>query len=61
MTAAFCAKCGFLACVCQILLDHEPVCKYLIAACCPVGIACDHGRDVCPQCDPCTCQETKPA
>jgi hypothetical protein len=22
---------------------------------CAVGIPCTHGYDVCPQCDPCTC------
>lgn len=27
---------------------------------CPVGIECDHGYDVCPVCDPCTCSSVLP-
>ncbi len=26
---------------------------------CPVGIACEHGWDFCPKCDPCTCAELR--
>ena len=47
--------CGHIACVCNILKRHRPQCKFLKAACCPVGIECEHGRDVCPLCDPCEC------
>ncbi len=34
---------------------HAPDCPFYRAANCPVGIECDHGYDVCPICDPCTC------
>jgi hypothetical protein len=26
---------------------------------CPVGIECQHGYDVCPTCDPCTCEKVR--
>ena len=35
---------------------HESNCKFRIAETCAVGIECDHGYDVCPICDPCTCR-----
>jgi len=50
-----CNVCGFLACVCDIIANHEEGCKYRVSATCAVGIECEHGRDVCPKCDPCTC------
>lgn len=50
-----CDTCGHLACVCQIKEKHDEACPFLRAATCSVGIECEHGRDVCPQCDPCTC------
>lgn len=52
-----CKGCGYFACVCKIRAEHSRTCRYLIAALCPVGIACDHGFDVCPICDPCTCKK----
>lgn len=56
-----CEKCGHLACVCRVQRDHVPDCKYRLAVCCAVGIECEHGYDVCPTCDPCTCKtKTKP-
>ncbi len=50
-----CSKCGHIACVCQIRRDHVESCRFRISATCAVGIECEHGRDVCPTCDPCTC------
>ncbi len=32
-------------------------CKRATSLRCPVGIACPHGFDVCPQCDACNCAE----
>lgn len=34
---------------------HEPNCPALKARLCAVGIECEHGWDVCPICDRCTC------
>lgn len=34
---------------------HGNTCKLARALACPVGIECEHGWDVCPFCDPCTC------
>lgn len=50
-----CKTCGHIACVCRINGAHEDGCKFRRAAACAVGIECEHGRDVCPICDPCTC------
>ncbi len=48
-------KCGHIACVCNIEQNHAVECKFRIAATGSVAIECDHGYDVCPICDPCTC------
>jgi hypothetical protein len=37
---------------------HRPGCRWLRARLCAVGIECEHGFDVCPQCDPCDCGES---
>jgi hypothetical protein len=50
-----CTKCGFIVCVCEVKADHATDCRYRRAVECPVGIECEHGRDVCPDCDPCNC------
>lgn len=50
-----CETCGHFACVCATKRRHAEDCKFRRAAAGPVGIECDHGRDVCPECDPCTC------
>lgn len=43
-------------CVCRQLRGHAEECPYRRAVVCPVAISCeDHGRDVCPVCDLCTC------
>lgn len=34
---------------------HAADCRLYIAATLQFGIECDHGYDVCPQCDPCNC------
>lgn len=49
--------CGQLACVCSVISNHHPECKFRKATTCSIPIECDHGRDVCPICDPCTCDE----
>jgi hypothetical protein len=51
-----CPTCQHFACVCGIKATHKPDCPFLRAQVCSVGIECDHGYDVCPTCDPCTCQ-----
>lgn len=56
MRDADCRGCGHLACVCGIIEGHpDPECRFRRSATCPVPIECDHGYDVCPECDPCTC------
>lgn len=47
--------CGHISCVCAILRGHVDGCKFRLAATCAIPIECDHGHDVCPECDPCTC------
>lgn len=34
---------------------HSEDCLLFRAANCAVPIECEHGHDVCPFCDPCTC------
>lgn len=53
-----CGKCGHFACVCIIRAKHKKKCRFRVAATCAIGIPCDHGRDCCPICDPCTCGAT---
>lgn len=50
-----CPKCGRLACVCEVKRVHAKDCPFQIAVSCAVAIECEHGYDVCPKCDPCTC------
>lgn len=52
--AVYC-DCGLIACVCKEARTHERDCSYRRALRSPVGIECEHGRDVCPICDPCDC------
>ena len=40
-------------------LPHKKNCPYYRAMTCAVGIECAHGYDVCPMCDPCTCDDKK--
>ena len=55
MSGIGCETCGHLACVCLIQSLHGPTCKFRVSATCAVPIECEHGRDCCPICDPCTC------
>lgn len=52
-----CTKCGHLACVCAIQAAHDKGCKFRFSATCAVPVECEHGYDVCPICDPCTCSK----
>jgi hypothetical protein len=48
--------CGLISCVCDVVAKHARNCRFRRAALCPVAFECDeHGFDVCPTCDPCTC------
>lgn len=50
-----CPICKHLSCVCHILFTHDEHCKYRRSATCAIPVECEHGLDVCPDCDPCTC------
>lgn len=39
----------------DLAATHQPQCRFRRAVICSVGIECEHGYDVCPACDPCTC------
>lgn len=52
--------CNYLACVCNVRRNHKKKCKFRRAVECPVSVPCEHGRDVCPECDPCTCDKRTP-
>lgn len=41
--------------------QHDPKCRFHIAATCAGAVECEHGFDVCPKCDPCTCVPLPPA
>lgn len=51
----FCPTCKQCPCCCGVRKNHDPDCKFRRAVACPAAIECEHGRDVCPICDPCTC------
>ena len=51
-----CPDCKHFACVCKVINEHKQDCKFRIATAGSVAIECDHGYDVCPICDPCTCK-----
>lgn len=55
----FCKTCNYISCICSVVKGHEMGCTYRSAVCCPVGIECEHGYDVCPICDPCTCKTVR--
>ena len=51
-----CRKCGNLvSCVCVINQQHKADCCFRLAANLPFELACDHGFQACPLCDPCDC------
>lgn len=35
--------------------NHARYCDLRVSAECAMPVACEHGRDVCPICDKCTC------
>lgn len=43
----------------SVATGHEDDCRYRIATECAIPIECDHGYDVCPECNPCTCEEER--
>ena len=47
--------CRLIECSCALVAGHKNDCRFRIAVLCAVGIECEHGYDVCPQCDACTC------
>lgn len=51
-----CSGCGnYCTCTCVLEDKHRPGCRFLMAAMLSVEIACDHGFQACPICDPCDC------
>jgi hypothetical protein len=52
-----CGVCGHFDCICEVKKQHDEDCPFRRAMVCAVGIECEHGREVCPICDPCTCGE----
>lgn len=53
----FCEHCGHIleSCVCELVKEHKPDCRYRRAALLSVEIECEHGYQACPSCDPCSC------
>lgn len=48
--------CQMLECVCALTRLHLVSCRYRKALIRPIAISCEeHGVDVCPVCDSCTC------
>ena len=43
----------------KMAVGHDRTCLYARAVRCRVAIECEHGYDVCPTCDPCTCATKK--
>lgn len=51
-----CKKCGNLvSCTCGISATHKATCRFRRAAALPFELACEHGYQACPICDPCEC------
>jgi hypothetical protein len=38
-------------------VNHKTSCRFRRAETCALPVECEHGYDVCPKCDPCTCQK----
>jgi hypothetical protein len=53
--SVFCKVCHQCPCCCGVRRNHKEGCKFRRAIELPIAIECDHGHDVCPTCDPCTC------
>lgn len=41
----------------RVAKGHDRKCLFARAVRCPAAIECEHGYDVCPTCDSCTCSE----
>jgi hypothetical protein len=52
--------CQLITCVCTEARAHDKTCRHRVALTCAVSIVCEHGYDVCPECDPCTCSQEVP-
>lgn len=50
-----CDKCGHFHCICPVRERHKEDCRFRRAVELSVELACDHGFQVCPVCDPCDC------
>lgn len=50
-----CDVCKHIACVCVAQRRHAESCRFRLALTCAVPIECEHGCDVCPECDACDC------
>lgn len=50
-------RCEFIECICDEIKSHKPNCKYILSLSCAIPIECEHGYDVCHQCDPCDCED----
>lgn len=50
-----CDACGYYECVCGVRGVHQPGCRLRVSMECPVSVECEHGYDVCPTCDACSC------
>lgn len=35
--------------------NHARYCRFRVARECAIPVMCEHGYDVCPECDSCTC------
>lgn len=50
--------CQLIECVCAVARTHKKDCRMRKALTCAIPISCEpHGLDVCPTCDPCTCDK----
>jgi hypothetical protein len=49
--------CALIQCVCTEARKHKAGCQRRLAMTCAIPISCDaHGRDICEECDPCSCE-----
>lgn len=48
--------CGLIICVCERARAHQRGCPFRKALTCSVSIPCEHGSDLCLECDACTCE-----
>ncbi len=56
VAAKICEKCGNLgSCTCAVEKNHLKNCRFRKAATLSVELACEHGFQACPKCDPCHC------